>query len=67
MEIMGLELYRAVGEGCHGDCLDMNHVVGVLEFSFDHDEFASCDKNPVLFVDIGGDDNVGNSRFIFER
>ena len=43
-----------------------NHVVYILKAAFDQQESASHDREAILVKDVGRDDRVRDSGFIFE-
>src|SRR5262245_40425951 len=45
---------------------NVNHVIDILEGTADEQEFALSDDEAILVQDIGCDDDIRNSRFIFE-
>ena len=51
----------AVQQSTQARRLHMNHIVLILERTFDEKEFAACHYQPVTFVEIGCDDHVCDS------
>lgn len=64
MKIMGPYFEGAVGKSSQARRFDVDHIVLVLERTFDQQKLAACDHEPVAVVKVGGDNDVGDARLV---
>ena len=67
MKIVRPDFQGAIRQSSQACRFHMNHVVLILQRSFDEQKSAARHHQPVALVKIGRDDHVGDARLIFHR
>lgn len=64
MKIMRAQFQCAVRKSRKAACFDVDNTILILQSTFDQQEFALCHCEAIPFIEIWGNDNVGDPSFI---